>query len=193
MKHIPDTFASLISGLTKLENTVFEPKRVTDLLGEVNISASDLAPLLTFQKGGYTRNLVYRSDSFEVIVLCWAANTGTGVHDHGNQYGWVRVLKGALKEVRFSNKGCPAQLDESKTWSPEEFGTTIVPAGRAVASVDSSHGIHRLTAMDQDTVSLHVYSKPLDTCLVFKGQEGEIDRKQLCYDTTPDSRARQLS
>ena len=193
MKNIPDTFSSLISGLIKLENTVLEPQLVADLLGEVNISASDLAPLLTFQEDGYTRNLVYRSDSFEVIVLCWAAYTGTGVHDHGKQYGWVRVLKGALEEVRFSAKGCPARLDESQTWSPEEFGTEIIPAGRAVASVDSTHGIHKLTAMDQDTVSLHVYSKPLDTCLVFKGQEGQIERKHLRYDTTPDTRAKQLS
>ncbi|MFT4647032.1 MAG: putative metal-dependent enzyme (double-stranded beta helix superfamily) [Glaciecola sp.] len=193
MQNPPSTFERLISQLSELEDTLPNPQEVANILSKADISAAELRPLLNFRKNGYTRNLVHRSQTFDVIVLCWAPNSGTPIHDHGDQLGWVRVLKGALEEVRFSTKGQPTKLDENTTWTPLVHSRKVQPADRSVDWVDKVHGIHQLKALDMQTISLHIYSKPIDTCLVFAGEEGEINLKELEFDTTPDSRSKQLS
>lgn len=193
MQNPPSTLGQLISELSKLEKSTLDPNKVAQLLSETNVSSSEIQPLLHFRKDRYTRNLVHRSSTFDVIVLCWPPNSGTAVHDHGQQFGWVRVLKGALEEIRYEDGDSPTEMDSDRTWIPRVHSRVVIPAGPAVAAVDSNHGVHKLGALDNPAVSLHIYSKPLDTCLVFDEQDGHIGCKELEYDTTPDSRTKQLS
>ncbi len=193
MQNPPSTLGQLISELSKLEDAPLDPSKVTELLSGTLVSVGEIQPLLHFRKDRYTRNLVYRSDAFDVIVLCWPPNCSTAVHDHAQQLGWVRVLKGALEEVRYVTEGQPTGLNDSQTWIPKVHSRIVVPAGPAVATVDNIHGVHKLGTLDKPAVSLHIYSKPLDTCLVFDEQDGHIDCKELQYDTTPDSRIKQPS
>ncbi len=193
MKNPPSTIKRLVSDLSGMENGRLEPEGVADLIGLANFSATDLGPFLHFKDERYTRNLVYNSATFEVIVLCWPPGSSTPIHDHGEQWGWVRVLKGALEETRYSSQDQPDHLDETQVWSPKVHSQQVIPAGRAVAAVNSKYGIHRLAALDEPTVSLHVYAKPLASCLVFGAPGGQIERKQLSFDTTPGSPAKQLS
>ena len=191
MKNPPSTAKGLIAELAELEDSPLDPHQVANLLSKADITSENLRPLLHFRDDRYTRNLVYRSDTFDVIVLCWPPGTSTPVHDHGEQWGWVRVLEGALEEVRYSDEGQPEKLDETKKWSPKVHNRVVINAGKDVAAVNSMHGIHSLGTLDEPAISLHIYSKPLDSCLVFGGQGGKIDRKQLAFDTTPKSRAKQ--
>ncbi|MDF1837436.1 MAG: cysteine dioxygenase family protein [Planctomycetota bacterium] len=193
MKNPPSTIKRLISALSEMETGRFNPQGVADLLSQANISSTDIGPFIHFRADRYTRNLVYSSQTFEVIVLCWPPGSSSPVHDHCQQLGWVRVLEGSLEEVRYSSAGQPEGLDETKKWSPEVHSRVILEASKAVSAVDSQYGIHSLTALDEPTISLHFYSKPHDSCLVFGGKGGQIDRKDLSYDTTPDSRTKQLS
>ncbi len=193
MQNPPSALGMLVSELSKLEESPLDPSKVARLLSETDITGLEIQPLLHFRKDRYTRNLVHRSSTFDVIVLCWPPNSGTAVHDHNQQLGWVRVLKGALEETRYVDGNSPTEMDSDRTWIPRVYSRVVIPAGPAVASVDSAHGVHKLGALDEPAVSLHIYSKPLDTCLVFDEQDGHIDCKNLEYDTTPDSRTKQLS
>ncbi|MCP5020184.1 MAG: hypothetical protein GY930_00275 [bacterium] len=193
MQNPPSALGQLISELSKLEESPLDPSKVAQLLSETNVTDVEIQPLLHFRKDRYTRNLVYRSSTFDVIVLCWPPNSSTAVHDHNRQLGWVRVLKGALEETRYVDGNSCTEMGSDRTWLPRVHGRIVIPAGPAVAAVDSAHGVHKLGTLDEPAVSLHIYSKPLDTCLVFDEQDGHIDCKDLEYDTTPDSRTKQLS
>ncbi|SHH10882.1 Cysteine dioxygenase type I [Jatrophihabitans endophyticus] len=88
-----------------------------------------------------------RDEHVDVWLLCWTPADDTGWHDHDVSSGAVAVAQGRLVE---HNLG---------VGRPEV--RTEVPAGQ-VYSFGPDH-IHRLSGLDDASVSIHVYSPPLQT------------------------------
>jgi predicted metal-dependent enzyme (double-stranded beta helix superfamily) len=88
---------------------------------------------------------LHRDDHVDVWLLCWTPVNDTGWHDHDISSGAVRVVRGALAESNPRIGGEPA--------------TRVVPAGQTF-SFGPDH-IHRLTGVEDRSVSIHAYSPPL--------------------------------
>ncbi|HLI58150.1 MAG TPA: cysteine dioxygenase family protein [Solirubrobacteraceae bacterium] len=88
---------------------------------------------------------LHRDDHVDVWLLCWTPVNDTGWHDHDTSSGAVRVVRGALAESNPRIGGEPT--------------TRIVQAGETF-SFGPDH-IHRLTGVDERSVSIHAYSPPL--------------------------------
>jgi predicted metal-dependent enzyme (double-stranded beta helix superfamily) len=88
---------------------------------------------------------LHRDDHVDVWLLCWTPVNDTGWHDHDISSGAVRVVRGALAESNPRIGGAPA--------------TRVVPAGETF-SFGPDH-IHRLTGVEDRSVSIHAYSPPL--------------------------------
>jgi cysteine dioxygenase len=63
--------------------------------------AEEIRPYLFASSIHYTRNLVFSSDDFEVIVLCWGTQHGSRVHNHAVSHCWMGVLNSTVVEQRF--------------------------------------------------------------------------------------------
>jgi quercetin dioxygenase-like cupin family protein len=88
---------------------------------------------------------LYRDTHVDVWLLCWTPSNDTGWHDHDLSSGSVAVVEGRLIEHVLA-VGTPSIA-------------TIVSAGQ-VFSFGPDH-IHRLTGLDERSVSVHAYSPPL--------------------------------
>jgi hypothetical protein len=88
---------------------------------------------------------LYRDEHVDVWVLCWVTDNDTGWHDHDTSSGAVRVVQGAIAESnpRFSGEHLVSEMPEGTTFS---FGP--------------DH-IHRLSTVEDGSVTLHAYSPPL--------------------------------
>ncbi len=155
--------------------------RVAELISATEVSDDALTRCCHFRDDKYARNLLCRSPLFDILILCWKPGQATPVHDHDRQLGWVRVLRGQLEETTYSE----APLVET--------GRHVVPAGNAVVTVDAQRGVHRLgnpaaPSSGENAISLHVYSTPIDSCLVFDPASGDTQRRSIGFDTTPSSR-----
>ena len=62
---------TLISRLHGLDQSEVSLETVAAMISAAEVDDESLAPFLYFRSDRYTRNLVSRSDLFEVIVLCW--------------------------------------------------------------------------------------------------------------------------
>jgi len=67
------------------------------------------------------------------------------------------------------------------------MGRTVVSQRGAIATVDRLRAIHRIgnpleTALGETAVTLHVYSKPHDVCLVFDKDARTCSRRELRFD-----------
>src|SRR5437899_2784710 len=49
----------------------------------------------------YTRNLVFRNDCFEIMVICWNSGQRSCIHDHPSNGCFLKVLKGDLIEESY--------------------------------------------------------------------------------------------
>ena len=143
----------------------FRPGEICARLAGVFLDARTLAPYLHFAPRRYTRNLIYRDDTFELIALCWEPHTESPIHNHSGQLCWLSIQRGALRLENFASLDGPGPGRDIR----------LVPKGgvarAAEGVVDLQQGddaIHRVSnPFDERAVSLHVYSRPYDTCLAY--------------------------
>ena len=165
---------------------------VPELLAGAEVSDSALEPFLSFRDERYTRNLVHRGELFDVLVVCWNPGQHSPIHDHSNQLGWVRVLRGTLAETAYAKRRGAAHGDGGSACEAlaapalDRVGDTVLAAGPAVAAVDRRRAVHRLgNPAGEPAVSLHVYSRPYDSCLVYDDPEQRPRLVALAFDTAP--------
>ena len=59
-------------------------------------SESEIEPYILFTDERYARNLVYKSEDFECLVLCWRPGQRSPIHDHAKSICAVYTLSGLL-------------------------------------------------------------------------------------------------
>src|SRR4051812_34435637 len=88
-----------------LTNTIEELKhtardmRLPDLrrvIAKLNPQRNEIEPYIQFSDERYSRNLVYKTEDFECLVLCWKPGQRSPIHDHANSICAVYTLDGLL-------------------------------------------------------------------------------------------------
>lgn len=105
----------------------------------------------------YGRNVIYRNNELEVIVIHIPPHKGTAIHDHGQSVGCAMVLEGQLLNFIYCLNGRQCDLSASYAVSQGEL-------------LYSTKGlIHKMTNPSSERmVSLHVYAPPLDNMTVYE-------------------------
>lgn len=151
--------------------------RLVEYLSSLRLQPESLAPYLRFNKAHYTRNLVFKNDLFEMLVLCWDIGHSSWIHNHRGQHCWMAVLEGTLAVRNYKRLKCDQQL---RTVSLKPMPELLVSAGDTVA-VDPAEPVHLVwnpAELNRPAVGLHIYSLPFDSCVAYDAERG------LCRDVT---------
>ena len=156
-----------------------DPKgpRVPALLSRVAREQDPWRRYVDFDPSRYTRNLVVRSDLFELLILCWSPGQRSPIHDHQGQRCWMAVLEGDIEEALYPMPvpGVPAPM--------EPFAKKAFSAGE-VAYVNDDIGLHHIGAAGgRPAISLHLYAGPISACRSFDPRTGEFGMRELSYDS----------
>ncbi|HXW16115.1 MAG TPA: cysteine dioxygenase family protein [Terriglobia bacterium] len=181
-----------IAGLKVLEREPITTTRVSEFVVQMQPSPDALAPYLFWSCERYTRNLLYRDHLFEVLVLCWLPGQRTPIHSHNGQLGWLTVVQGELvcRDYRFLRPWATAQMllpyeeRAGRSVKVELQNSATYEANGSVSVVDrqrTTHQIENLEKSPHGSVSLHLYSKPIDSCVVFDETTRCCERRQLQY------------
>lgn len=123
----------------------------------------------------YTRNLVARCEPFELLVLAWNAGQSSPIHNHSGQHCWMAVLEGDIEEVQFEWPR-PDAVEPLRSTR-----TTRLSAGK-VAYIHDDIALHLVRpAGGARGVSLHLYSRPIDTCNVYDSISGKVAPRTMAY------------
>ena len=85
-----------IRELRSLSRPQFTLEGVHEFLRKHPIDPSSLEKYLFFRKSHYTRNLIDKSDLYEVLSICWEAGQKSQIHNHRGQNCWMAVPLGRL-------------------------------------------------------------------------------------------------
>lgn len=147
---------------------------VARILGDYARANADWRPWALFEPGGYTRNLVARNEWFELLILCWSAGGESPIHNHAGQNCWMAVLDGEIEEIQFempARAACELRETGRKTFVPGK-----------VAYINDDIALHRVRpAHGAAGVSLHLYSRPIETCLLYDERTGEVATRVMGY------------
>ena len=182
----------VIETLRSFEAEPITRDRVLGFLQETEIDRASLDRYAHFRKDMYTRNLVYRDDQLEVMAVCWQPGQRTVIHTHNGQLGWMSVEQGALAVVNYKWLSCNAAENQNVSGIDCLAGATELDLDRRevqecfpggpVNTVDKVQTIHQVVVQGKEpVVSLHVYSRPIDSCIAFDLEKKMCYRRQLKY------------
>ena len=174
---------NLVEKLRALPPSAFdETEKVRALLESMPVDEASLAPYLCWDRQHYTRNLIDRTDLYELIAVCWEVGQGSSVHNHRDQNCWMAAPVGKLLVENFH-----VGFQDVATGKCQLLASNTVEltAGNPCA-VDPREPVHRVInprEANQRAVTLHVYSRPFDTCVVYSPELGTCGDIELHYNT----------
>jgi cysteine dioxygenase len=146
------------------------------------VDADSLAPYLTWDRQHYTRNLIDRTPIYELMAICWEVGQASSVHNHRDQNCWMAVPMGRLQVENYHLVHQDLTAGRSQL---EPLNTVEMNIAHPCA-VDPADPVHRVVnprEFNQRAVSLHVYSRPFDTCVVYSTEQGTCGEIKLHFTT----------
>lgn len=200
MPKVSDTHAlrtsvrDFIEGLRRLEGDMITKSGVAQFVADAHVRLEALTPYIFWRESSYTRNLIYRDGLFEVMAICWRSGQKTPVHTHNGQLGWMTVVQGEILTHHYRYLRCSAPENQNVVGMDCLAGADHVELERLetisgaddgrVVTVDKLQTIHQIENTDQadaGCVSLHVYSKPFDSCVAFDMERHLCWRRSLKF------------
>ncbi len=179
----PVSIQNFVEGLRQLPESAFGPTEpVRRFLQDTPVSADSLAPYLNWDRQHYTRNLIDRTPLYELMAICWEVGQASSVHNHRDQNCWMAVPIGRLQVENFH-----LVHQDLRPWNvPARAHQHVEMNITQPCAVDPADPVHRVVNprdFNQRAVSLHVYSRPFDTCVVYSPEQGTCGEIQLHFNT----------
>lgn len=138
----------------------------------INIPTDLYVKNVEFDDVNYKRNVMYRDENLEILMLCWKPGQVTPVHDHPDHGCLVRVLEGEMFESMFHlgvnyDKGGHKEKQHYYDNGYPDGSLRVMKQRRlgpgAVSFLEGDRGVHRLqnSSPDRPALSLHMYAPPL--------------------------------
>jgi cysteine dioxygenase len=140
------------------------------------VDPESLEPYLFWNQQHYTRNLIDKTELYELLAICWEVGMGSSIHNHKDQNCWMAAPLGRLSvcnyrviEEDLSAQRCdivPTDVVEINAANPV-----------AVDPLNPVHDVRNPREFGERAVSLHIYSRPFDSCIVYSVEQhtcGEI-------------------
>lgn len=172
-----------VSGLCSIPEKDFTVGIVFDYLKRHPVDEETLTPYLFFSKNHYTRNLIFKNELFEMVAVCWDVGQASQVHDHFDQNCWMTTPVGRL---RIQNYRVLEQNTETRFCRVEPTDAFDLHRAEPAAEVDPAQPVHRvlnLQDFNRPAVSLHIYSRPFNKCVVYSTVKNEFREMELTYDS----------
>ncbi len=128
-------------GLAELDN------RLSDI--EVNLEA--LEGCIGYSEDGYQRNIIKKTEHYELVAICWNPGQNTPIHDHVGSDCAFLILSGVSTETLYeTNEEGLAYPISSRRYESGEVCAAEEPDIHRVSNEESSN-----------LINLHVYTPPL--------------------------------
>ncbi|PYX31920.1 MAG: hypothetical protein DMG77_05155 [Acidobacteria bacterium] len=172
-----------VAELQKFPEAAFrETESIRSFLQNVPVNADSLSPYLTWDRQHYTRNLIDKTALYELVAICWEVGQASSVHNHRDQNCWMAVPIGRLQVENFRVLHQDLEAGRCQLESADTVEMNVTHP----CAVDPLEPVHRVLNprhFNQRAVSLHVYSRPFDTCVVYSPEQGTCGEIRLHYTT----------
>lgn len=171
---------NLVDGLKAISDTDFTCNNVYEYLSETPVTVDSIQRYFFWSPNFYTRNLIYKDSRFEVMAICWEKGQVSRIHDHSDQKCWMTVPVGRLSGQNFAVVEMNEPLGYCKLVETDSYELSDCLAAK-VELEEPVHQILNHAEYDERAVSIHIYSKPYDSCLSFCRDTDTFKKVPLHY------------
>ncbi|HMI50478.1 MAG TPA: cysteine dioxygenase family protein [Candidatus Saccharimonadales bacterium] len=169
-----------VAGLATISESNFTLEQVQTYIQQHTIQPDSLKKFCFFSKGSYTRNLIFKNAIFECMAICWEVGQASRVHNHREQNCWMSAPIGKLRVQNFSVADKNAGLGTCRL-EPTDIYDMDATHPAYVNPLEPVHQVLNLPEFNQRAVSVHIYSKPFDTCEIYQRERGTYADVPLHY------------
>lgn len=161
------TIPSLLSELTDRKD---HPSKVLEIMKLIDIPQVEFEKYYSWNDEKYARNVLARTEDFELLLICWEKGQQSPIHDFNSQEAWIHPIQGWIKEERFRiNAGDDTKLEKLSS----------VLLGTSEYSYMNHVDIHRYSnAYEGRSVSLNLYAKPVSQWRVYDEKTSNSEVKK---------------
>jgi cysteine dioxygenase len=172
-----------VKNLAAIPEREFTLDNVQDYILRHAVRPETLDKYLFFSKGSYTRNLIFKNEVFECMTICWEVGQFSRIHNHRDQNCWMSAPIGRLKVQNFRVQDRHSGGDHCGTCKlvPTDIYEMDAAHPAYVNPLEPVHQVLNLAQYNQRAVSIHVYSKPFDTCEIYLREQGTYSDVPLHY------------
>lgn len=170
------TMEAFLEGLDAIKRQGFATSRIHAYLQESLMDPTSLRRYAHFRLDRYTRNLVFKDEAFELLVICWNIGQQAPVHGHEGERCWSRVEQGRLVLCNYR------EISERPLVVEQIDGPYVGERGHLDGPADI-HSVANPAASAEPAISLHLYSRPYDRCDIYDLEKLEKRRVRLHYDS----------
>src|SRR5579859_6841026 len=172
-----------VSALRKFPAASFdETEEILSFLREHPVRPETLESYLCWDKQHYTRNLIDKTPLYELVAICWEIGQNSSIHNHDKQNCWMAVPIGRLRVQNYRTLfedvaagRCDIEASDQVEMNPSH------PV--AVNPLEPVHKVFNPREFNQRAVSLHIYSRPFDQCVVYSDEQHTCGVIKLSYTT----------
>lgn len=177
----PVLIDDFITEICSISEEEFNAGTFFNFLKEHPVDVRSPQPYLFFSKKFYTRNLIFKNDLFELMALCWQPGQVSRIHNHSGQNCWMAIPFGKLQIQDFQLLESDLATNFCRIEPAKAF---VIDSRVPVAEVDAGIPVHQVSNLDKFqtcSVSLHIYSKPFERCLVYTPRKNLVEEVNLYY------------
>jgi cysteine dioxygenase len=165
---------NLIATIDELKHTAkaMTLPELRRLISNLKPERSEIEPYIQFTPERYARNLIYKCENFECLVLCWRPGQRSPIHDHANSICTVYTVDGVLSADNYrKTANGHIRADYSEDFKPS-----------GVLSIQTTE-IHQVSNLQEnaDLISLHFYLGPLENSFLYSVQQPIHELYQRTY------------
>ena len=154
--------------------------RILQYLQANPVDAESIQSYLYWNAQHYTRNLIEKNEYFELLAICWEPGMCSSIHNHKGQNCWMAAPMGKLAVQNY--QVLAEDLSAHRCNIVATDTVEITPTNPvAVDPVNPVHDVRNPREWAQRAVSLHVYSRPFDSCVVYSVEQGSCGEIGLNY------------
>jgi len=182
MTPAPCSVTRFVADLDRYPASEFTVAAIVTFLREHPVDLDSLRPYLFWDRRHYTRNLIHKTSLYELLALCWEPGQRAAAHNHAGQLCWMAVPLGRLAVQNFRVVRLDASTRSCELAPSERY--EMAPASPlAVDPGEPIHDVANRPEYAERAVSLHIYSRPFDRCLVYDLEQYRYEEQQLFYTT----------
>jgi len=175
------SIGEFVKNLCKLSQQAFDTVEAPlACLRDNPVDPNSLQPYLFWNQQHYTRNLIDKTELYELLAICWEVGMGSSIHNHKDQNCWMAAPIGRLSvcNYRVIEEDLVAQHCNIVPTDVVE-----ITAGNPVAvdPLNPVHDVRNLREFGDRAVSLHLYSRPFDSCVVYSVEQHTCGEIELHY------------
>ena len=170
-----------VAGLRKLREADFSGiEGALQYMRRRRVDPESLQPYLFWNAQHYTRNLIDKTELYELLAICWEAGMKSSIHNHKGQNCWMAAPIGrlAVQNYRLISEDLAAH---SCNIVPTDVVHMTAENPVAVDPLNPVHDVRNRREWKQRAVSLHLYSHPFDSCIVYSVEQGTCGEIGLGY------------